>query len=105
VLTAGRPTSSPLAQLTSDRIRDVITDAAAHFDWVLIDTPPVALLPDAQLVARMTEGVLFVIAAKSTPYALVNRSIGELGPERIVGTVLNRVDRKSLTSPEYGGYY
>ena len=106
VLTAGRPSASPLAQLTSDRIRNVINDAAAHFDWVLIDTPPVALLPDAQLVARMTEGVLFVIAAGSTPYALVNRSIGELGAERIVGTVLNRVERRSLAAAEYyGGYY
>jgi len=106
VLTAGRPIASPLAQLTSDRIRTVIDDAATQFDWVLIDTPPVALLPDAQLVARMTEGVLFVIGANSTPYALVTRSITELGPERIVGTVLNRVDGRTLVaSDQYGGYY
>jgi capsular exopolysaccharide synthesis family protein len=106
VLTAGRPTSNPLAQLTSDRLRHVLDDAAQRFDWVVIDTPPVALLPDAQLVARMAEGVLFVIAAGSTPYALVNRSVGELGAERIVGTVLNRVDRRSVVAAEYyGGYY
>jgi len=105
VLTAGHPTKNPLAQLTSDRIRSVINDAAGRYDWVLIDTPPVALLPDAQLVARMTEAVLFVIAAGATPYALVNRSVAELGAERIIGTVLNRVEQQNTTSSYYGDYY
>jgi capsular exopolysaccharide synthesis family protein len=106
VLTAGRRLSSPLAMLTSERIRDVVVDAAKHFDWVLIDTPPVGLLPDAQLVARLSDAVLFVIAAGSTPFALVQRAVADLGPDRIVGTVLNRVDKRRLASDDsYGGYY
>ena len=47
-----------------------------------------------------------VIAAGVTPYQVVQRSIAELGAERIVGTVLNRVDPTSLEVHEYyGGYY
>jgi Mrp family chromosome partitioning ATPase len=65
----------------------LISDAATRFDWILIDTPPVGLLPDAQLVARLADGVLFVIAANSTPYPLVKRCIEELGSDRIIGTV------------------
>jgi protein-tyrosine kinase len=106
VLTAGRRLSSPLAMLTSERIRDVVVDAAAHFDWVLLDTPPVGFLPDAQLVARLSDAVLFVIAAGSTPFAMVQRAIADLGPERIVGTVLNRVEKGMLAvNDSYGGYY
>jgi protein-tyrosine kinase len=110
LLTAGSRTSIPLAHLTSERMRNVIQDAAAHFDWVLIDTPPVGLLPDAQLVARISEGVLFVIAAGSTPYALVNRAIVAIGADRIVGTVLNRVNPRALKTASYnhagyGNYY
>lgn len=105
VLTAGRPVARPLALLTSDHVRAVIDDAASHFDWVLVDAPPVGLLPDAQLVARLTDGVLFVIAAGATPYELVKRCIGELGAERIVGSVLNRVKRTTLPTDSYGGYY
>jgi len=87
-------------------MRNMIEHAASAFDWVLIDTPPVGLLPDAQLVARMSEGVLFVIAAGSTPYALVSRAITTIGSERIVGTVLNRVDARSLrTASYYNGDY
>jgi capsular exopolysaccharide synthesis family protein len=104
VLTAGRRTSSAVAMLTSERIRAVVDDAAAQFDWVLLDTPPVALLPDAQLVARLTEGVLFVIAAGKTPYALVKHAVDELGVDRIVGTVLNQVDER-VFGEHYQSYY
>jgi capsular exopolysaccharide synthesis family protein len=106
VLTAGRQVASLLAMLTSERMRTVVDHAAARFDWVLLDTPPVGLLPDAQLVARLTQGVLLVIGAGSTPYSLVQRAIAEVGPERVIGSVLNRVHNSSLSVDEsYGGYY
>jgi protein-tyrosine kinase len=102
VLPAGRIEESPIAALSSDRLRAVVADAVAQFDWVLVDTPPVALLTDAHLVARATDGVLFVIAAGVTPYALVQRSLAEIGTDRIVGTVLNRVEEQALP---VRGYY
>jgi Mrp family chromosome partitioning ATPase len=106
VLTAGRPVASPLAMLTSDHVRTVIADAAERVDWVLLDTPPVGLLPDAQLVARLSDGVLFVIAAGVTSYPLVQRCLAELGADRIVGTVLNRVEQqRDHTHDYYQGYF
>jgi capsular exopolysaccharide synthesis family protein len=105
LLTAGRAVKNSLSILTSDPVRTTISEAATRFDWVLIDTPPVGILPDAQLVARLSDGVLFVIAAGATPYALVKRCIAELGEDRIVGTILNRVERRALPTDDYGGYY
>jgi capsular exopolysaccharide synthesis family protein len=102
VLTAGHPEPNPMAQLTSDRLRTVVANAAERFDWVLLDTPPVGLLTDAQLIARVCEGVLFVIGAGVTPYSLVQRGIAELGADRIVGVVLNRVEAQKLP---HNGYY
>ncbi len=105
ILTAGRMELNPLAPLMSEHLGSVIAHAASQFDWVLLDTPPIGLLPDAQLVARASEGVLFVIAAGTTPYTLVQRSIADLGQDRIVGTVLNRIDRSALLQKHaYGGY-
>jgi len=105
VLTAGRPGPAPLAGLTSARMGAIIEECAAHFDWVLIDTPPVGLLPDAQLLARLTRAVVFVIAAGSTPAATVERAVAELGPDCIIGTVLNRVDARRIPQAEYYDYY
>jgi len=106
VLTAGHLDGDPMARLTSERASALIKKAAEQFDWVLLDAPPVGLLPDAQLIACLSEAILFVVAAGSTPYHLVQRSIEELGAERIVGTVLNRVAESSLTLDDYyKGYY
>lgn len=101
VLLAGLADEDPMAELSSDRLRPLIQDAASRFDWVLVDTPPVCLLPDAHLVARATDGVLLVIAAKATPHQLVGRAIAELGHDRIVGTVLNRAEEHTLTGMDY----
>jgi Mrp family chromosome partitioning ATPase len=44
ILAAGQPTSDPIAGLTSARMRRLLEEAREAFDWVIVDTPPVALL-------------------------------------------------------------
>jgi capsular exopolysaccharide synthesis family protein len=100
ILPAGRATSDPMARLTSDRMRRLLQEARGSFDWVIIDTPPVALLPDAHLLSSMTDGALLVVKAGSTPHYLVKRAMDALGQDRILGAVLNR----STTSTNAGGY-
>src|SRR5207247_4582823 len=85
VLTAGKPGPTPLAGLTSSRMGEVIEECAARFDWVLIDTSPVGVLPDAQVLARLVGAVILVIGAGSTPAAAVERAVAELGgPDSII---------------------
>lgn len=101
VLPAGRPDGNPTAALTSARMEALLEESARTFDWVLIDAPPVALLPDATLLARLTGAVLLVIRAETTPYALVERAVSELGRDCIVGSVLNDVDEQTIPATEY----
>jgi protein-tyrosine kinase len=106
VVTAGHSGETPLAGLASPRMAEVIEECAARFDWVLLDTPPVGMLPDAQVLARLVGGVIFVIAAGSTPAATVEQAIAELGDESIIGTVLNRVEERRIgTADYYNEYY
>jgi capsular exopolysaccharide synthesis family protein len=101
VMTAGRPTSDPMAGLVSDTMRHFLSDAAEQFDWIVLDTPPVALLSDANLLAAMVDTAVLVIGAKSTPYPLALRAIDAIGgPDRVIGAVLNRAERSELV----GGY-
>jgi Mrp family chromosome partitioning ATPase len=103
VLTAGQSGSNPLAGLTSGRMSEMLRDYAARFDWVILDTAPVGVLPDAQVLARLVGGVILVIGAGTTPAAAVERAVAELGgPDTIIGTVLNRVDQHRIP---YAGYY
>jgi protein-tyrosine kinase len=96
VLTAGRVEADPMAVLISNRMRALLIEAASSFDWVLLDSPPVTLLSDAHLLAWLTDGVLLVIEAGKTPSKLVRRAIAELGAERVLGTVLNRVKKRAV---------
>jgi len=103
VLTAGRPDPDPMSGLISERMRRVLEEARERFEWVIIDTPPVALLSDANLLAAMVDAAVLVIGAGSTPYPAVERAIAALGRERIAGVVLNRADLKALAA-DYGAY-
>lgn len=106
VLPAGRPDQNPVGSLSSARMQALVGQAAAQFDWVLIDTPPVGLLPDAQHLTRLADAVVLVVAAGLTPYRLVQHAVGELGADRIFGTVLNRVEEGAIpAAPYYRQYY
>ena len=106
VLPAGAPGPAPLASLTSDRMAQILEECASRFDWVLIDTPPVGVLSDAQVLVRLAGAVLFVVGAGVTPAATVERAIAELGgPDAIFGVVLNRVDDRRIPSAGYYRHY
>ena len=104
LLQAGQPSSDPMAGLTSDRMRRLIAEARERFDWIIIDTPPVALLPDANLLAAMVDGAVMVVKAGSTSYEMVKRAVDAIGRQRVIGVVLNRAESAPHTYG-YGYYY
>jgi len=105
VLSAGRPDADPMAGLVSDTMNRILIDATQAFDWVVVDTPPVALLPDANLLAAMIDTALLVIGANSTPYPLIQRAVEAIGEQRILGVVLNRMTQADIVAGyNYYGY-
>jgi capsular exopolysaccharide synthesis family protein len=105
VLPSGRPEQNPLAGLSSERMRSLLEECANRYDWIIIDTPPMAMLSDAQILARLTQAAIFVIRAGATPFHAVNKAIEELGREFIVGTVLNGVEDDAISATDYYGDY
>jgi capsular exopolysaccharide synthesis family protein len=100
VMTAGRPDSDPMSGLVSETMKQFLLDAADQFDWVVLDTPPVALLTDAKLLAAMIDTALLVVNAKTTPYPLAMRAVEAIGASRVLGVVLNRAERSEV----FAGY-
>jgi protein-tyrosine kinase len=105
LLPGGRADDDPMSGLTSGRMQQIIEQAAAEFDWVILDTPPVTLLTDTHLLAAMVDSAVLVIGAGSTPCALVQQTIESIGRDKIVGVVLNRVDKSALKDASYDQYY
>jgi len=87
----------------SDRVRQFLSDAAAHFDHVVIDGPPVLGFADAPLLAASAGGVLFVLESRGTRRGQARGALRrlKLGRARLLGAVLTKFNVKSTS---YGGY-
>ena len=102
LLPAGRPDPEPLSGLTSPRMQRLIEEGAERFDWVIVDTPPVAVATDAGLLGAMVDATVLVVRAGETPLKAVHHAVETLGRERIVGVVLNGVEVDAIG--QYGDY-
>ena len=73
------------------------------FDLVLVDSPPVNLLVDVQMLAANTDAVLLVARAFATSRKSLEKAVQELSPFRLLGAVLN--GGVTARSKRYFGYY
>ena len=105
LLPAGRPDPDPLSGLTSPRMQRLLQDATEQFDWVIVDTPPLGATADAGLLSPLVDAVVLVIRARQTACAAVHTAVETLGRERILGVVLNGVDRVNAAGYEAGYGY
>lgn len=99
VVPAGGPEPNPLERLSSNGLRELLSEQSRLSDWVVIDVPPLAACPDAGILASLVDGVVVVIRAGKTPLAAVESTVTALGRERIVGVVLNRSTSRAV---QYG---
>jgi protein-tyrosine kinase len=76
---------------------------AEQFDLVLVDTPPVNLITDVQIIAASCDAVLLIARAFATTTKSIEEAAEKLQSFRLIGTVLN-----AGTPPRshgYQGYY
>ncbi len=106
VLAAGHLPPNPAELLGSQRFRDFVTSLKEHFDWILIDSPPVMAVTDAAIAAHAANGVVFVVGAEMTSRHAARAAVEQLeqGRAHFVGAVLNRVDLER-NSYYYSNYY
>jgi len=106
VMPAGLQPPNPAELLGSKRFRDFLVSLSPHFDWVLIDSPPVMAVTDSSVVAHLATGVLFVVGAEMTSRHAAQTAIEQLEQARgkFIGAVLNRVDLQH-NSYYYSQYY
>ena len=51
---------------------------AAQFDWVVIDSPPVMAVTDPNILASLSDSVVFVIGAEMTSYKIARHAVEQL---------------------------
>jgi len=91
VLPHGRSHANPAALLTSDALRRLLDSMVAHFDLIVVDTPPVLAAADSLIVAAMADAVVFVVRAGRTDRSVAADALSQLTAvgAQVIGAVLN----------------
>jgi capsular exopolysaccharide synthesis family protein len=104
LMLSGGMAADPITLLSSAVVPNLFRDVSEMFDWVIVDTPPAAVLPDCSLLSPAVDAAVVVVGAFETPYPLVQRAVEAIGRDKVIGAVMNRAERP--VSPKYYyGYY
>jgi capsular exopolysaccharide synthesis family protein len=100
-LTAGPLPPNPPAILARPDVPACLDELRRHFRWILVDTPPIASVTDALLLARHADMAVLVVQHNKVDKKVVKRSLAALRKVQpnVLGAVLNAVDIKTK------GYY
>ncbi|AGK95911.1 CpsD/CapB family tyrosine-protein kinase [Clostridium pasteurianum] len=104
ILTSGTVPPNPSEMLGSKKMGQFLDEAKKIFDFIILDTPPVVAVTDAQLLSTMVGGVLLVVAAGQAEISAVEKAKELLNNVKanIVGVVLNKSE---VTGGKKYGYY
>ena len=86
----------------------MLDEARKLYDFVVIDLPPMAVVPDPEAVMEYADGSLLVVRQNWVSSVDLNRAIGDLqrGKAKMLGCVLNNVYSTEILSGEgYGTGY
>ncbi len=110
LLPCGYVPPNPAELLGSPMMRQLLEALRSHYEWVLIDSPPILAMADTPVLASVVEHVVLVLAAEVATRPSVARAIDQVNGvgAKVVGVVLNKVnlERNSYYySQNYGEYY
>jgi capsular exopolysaccharide synthesis family protein len=105
VLPAG-PTSRRAADLIGRGLQQMLEEASAEYDLVILDAPPLLGFAEPLQMATVVDGVLVVTRAGETSRKAVASVVATLRRLRaaVVGVVLNEVNKEMSDSYYYGHY-
>lgn len=114
MIPAGPNPPNPAELLGSTRFMNLLKSLGEHFDWVVIDSPPVMAVTDPSVIAFRTTGVIFVIGSEQVNRHKALTAVQKLqaSKAKILGAILNRANVQQnpyyyshYYSHEYASYY
>ena len=92
---------------SSDKFRAFLARAREAYDFVIIDTPPVLVVPDARVIGQHADAILFSVAWDKTQRGQVLAALREFESANlgVTGIALAQIDPKGMRRYGYGGKY
>lgn len=89
---------NPSELLASEKMREFIEYAERKYDYVIIDTPPINTVADAQIIAAQVDGVILVAKSGTTSSVELSAAIDAVHTAggNLSGVVMNDINMKSV---------
>jgi polysaccharide biosynthesis transport protein len=108
VLVAGPASSHALELFNSDAFSQMMKTLRAQYEYIIVDTAPIAAVSDALVVGQHVDTTLLVVKADATRNGVIKSSVNALIDShiKITGVVLNNMDfKKAAKQDVYYEYY
>jgi capsular exopolysaccharide synthesis family protein len=104
VLGAGTPSINPTEALDSENWRMLVGHLRQQFDYVILDTPPIGLVADTDLIHQVTDGLVLVVRPDFTNRTHCMNALASIPPKSLLGVLLNAVTEPYLGRHQYYEY-
>ena len=105
LINSGPIPPNPAELLSSDKMARLMEKLRQGFDFILIDTPPILTVTDAQILGKISDGLVLVVQAERTPREALSqtREILDMLTLKSVGVVINylSLDTRSYYARHY----
>lgn len=104
IIPAGKIPPNPSEMLSSRAMEELLKILDREYDYVILDSPPVHAVTDAQIISTKVDGVILVVRAGKTKKESVVSAKASLDKvnAKIIGTVLNGLEQ---SKDKYYYYY
>ena len=106
LILSGQYISSPHIVLESKKTQDLLKYLKENYEVIIVDSPPVLSVTDAFVLAKLVDGIIYVVAYNQTKKDEAKKGLKQLQEANvnIMGTVFANVDPKQ-TDYSYNYYY
>ena len=109
IMPSGMLPPNPSELLGSKRMEDALKELSEHFDYIVLDLPPVNLVSDALAVSKYITGMILVVRQEYTEKRELDNCIRQLrlSNVNVLGCVMNNTmnERGYYSKYRYKRYY
>ena len=106
VITSGQASPNPTALVQSEKFEVMMDVLRRHYDYIIVDTPPIGMVIDATLISKFCDASMLVVASNVVKRKMVQKSKTQLEQSStpFLGVILNKYNVEADKYGFYGSY-
>ena len=107
IMTCGTVPPNPAEMVASKAMMKLVEELSLRYDYVLIDSPPILPVTDAQVISTFVDGTILVAASSESDKQGIKKAYESLMKVNgnLIGTVMTKVKNNSKKDYRYYAYY